>query len=194
MSKKGLIIILSLVAVAGGTAIYFVLRNEKKKVGPGEKPDTPPPPPPPNTSTGATSSTGTLLTKPKEPQPKPEVVNYDKHPKIQELNEHIGRVDYALEIMCKGTKPGEVVHCKSKSVYDPGLVQGSWIMFQRQLKSLQKAIVKETPTDQGAQKHGLALINHLATRINNVMDPKYFNQNQQFYKDYVKTGATPIPV
>lgn len=196
MKGKGIIIAFSLIAVVGATAIFLVLKNDKddkKKKDDLKKDPNNQLPLPPKTTPAVVPTTKPVVT---TPNPAEVNENYAFYPQIKALNKEIDKVDYALEIMCRGNKPAEVIHCTRKTGYNPELVQASWIQFQRKLKEIQKDFELDplTKTKPGLRNTGLSLINDVKVDINEIMDPNYYNINQPFYKSYVAKGGTPIPV
>ena len=198
MSKKGLIIALSLVAIGGATAIYFVLKGEKKKVDPKDPIKIPPPKTKPaqvisNPGTG-TPGPGSNLA----PVQPPEAFDINKHKgkkPVQDLLENLGKGYYALELVCNKQGSNAPVNCTTKNPISPGLAQGVWIQMKRQAKRFGSEFYPDqlVRTNPNIQQWGAGQIAKFNAKVDQLFPPQYFNQNQTFYKDYLAKGGTPIP-
>jgi hypothetical protein len=202
MKKPGLIIALTLLAVGGATAIYFVLKGDKKK--PTLDPNTLPPVPttrpaqipgpswaPPGTPTQPGSTTTPTITPVAVFDPK----TFANSKPYKDLKENLRLAYYSMELVCNPTGSNAPVNCKTNKALDPGLAQGVWMQYVR----AGKRFANEFNNDPIAIKNAdfIAWGNNEIAKFTNKIDvlfpPKFFNTNQPFYADYIAKGGTPIP-
>jgi hypothetical protein len=121
------------------------------------------------------------------------VVNetYDKSPEIKKLKDSIGKVNYNIFTIChKGNDV--MVDCNTGGKYSAGLVQGIWIQQIRALYKMESEFYAKHPSSSKIGKYGKGLITSLEATINSKFDPKYYNTNRDFYKEYLSRGGTPL--
>jgi hypothetical protein len=181
MNKKLVIGIIAGVVVLGGVGIFLYMRK-KKKLNKGKE----------GGKQGIANNVVTSEGKEEvatiekvEPEP-----NYDGNQAIKTLKEDIGKGYYTMEIICP-VGDGTAKHCETGGKYSDGLVQGVWIQMKRGVKRYRDKMNTAT-SDSKVRAYGEKLLGALNTDIDKKFDPKFFNTNMQWYKDYLAKGGKGI--
>jgi hypothetical protein len=207
MKKPGLIIALSLIAIAGATGIYFVLKKDKNKP-PNPDPKGPPTTPP----KGRPAQFGPVQTKPGQTTPGPtnvtpgtfnqhqapafDPLKYANTKAYKDLKENLRLGYYSMELVCNPNGTNAPLNCNTKTPISPGLAQGVWLQYVRAGKRFAREFhpEPEVQSDPNFKAWGNKEIAKFNQKTDQLFPPKYFNTNQPFYAEYLSKGGTPIPV
>jgi hypothetical protein len=120
----------------------------------------------------------------KPPTTKPSTtVDYSLHPKIKKLKKKIDTIYLTLEDL--ENRNGVVVYKSSGKPVSYGLDQGVWILTQRDITGLKNALNAETIKPE-VKQFGLEVIEKLQRHLDSIFDPKFYNYNTDWYKEYLK--------
>jgi hypothetical protein len=124
-----------------------------------------------------TSKTKPAPTKPLTP------IKYSKHPKIKELKKEIDTIYLTLEDL--ENRNGVVVYKSSGKPVSYGLDQGVWILTQKKITKLKKAIESQT-LESDVKEFGLEIVEKMQRDFDAIFDPKLYNYNTDWYKAFLK--------
>tara|TARA_B110000211_G_C13809322_1_gene434180 strand:+ start:35 stop:535 length:501 start_codon:yes stop_codon:yes gene_type:complete len=117
-------------------------------------------------------------------------VSFEKTSAIKNLKKSIAKGYYSMEIMC--SKSGSIiVHCKTLKPVKPSLAQSLWIQMKRYANSMRKSLNQDTNNSE-IKSYGENLIKNFNSTIDTKFNPKYYNPNTYWYKEYLSQGGGGI--
>ena len=79
----------------------------------------------------------------------------------------------------------KIVDSKNSNPYTVGLLQGVWLIHQREFDKL-KGIVNSSKEPKGVKDFSIKLVENLTNRNSTIFNPKEYSYQTQWYKDYLK--------
>lgn len=117
------------------------------------------------------------------------VESFEKEPVVRNIKDQLKSAYYPLEIL--ENRNGQVFSKTSGKKVDDGLAKSVWIQVMRRKKELQRQIQNFNVTDS-VRLYATTLVDNFEKYINSIFDPKKYNTNTLWYREYINKGGTPI--
>jgi hypothetical protein len=116
--------------------------------------------------------------------------SFEKMNAIKNLKTIISKEESLIETMCpKGS--GVMVDCRTGSKFSSGLVQGVWIQRRRSINGMRRTL-NDTVQNTKVKKYGEGFIESFESLVDRKFDPKHYNKNTDWYREYLSGGGSAI--
>lgn len=82
--------------------------------------------------------------------------------------------------------------CKTDSKFSAGATQGVWILVMSRLAEMKNKFL-QNEKDADIKEIGNKLLQKFKSDTDKVFKPEFYNENTNWYAEYLKKGGTPIP-